>query len=149
MVASTVSEMRGESLQSIQKRLSALTFEAQRIAYTDGFFEAAKVVEQVARSTTAFDDDSGLLRRNIKARKRKSRVRTKTSPQLYAVVSAGGRRAPHGVIIQTGRKSPRPSRPRPFLYPALEESESRLLPAIKRGIVRNFPKLEAKLRTIK
>ena len=103
----------------------------------------ARVIRDAARATTAFEDRTGTLRRNIRARRYRSR---KGKPPA-AFVEA---RAPHAHLVEAGHGGPRPAPAHPFLEPATEENVTKALAAARvafngrtvklaRDLIRKYP----------
>lgn len=103
-------------------------------AFNDGLIAAAREVVSVARRTTAFRDQTGNLRKSIRA------VRGRRQYAPSALVVAG---APHSHLIERGH-SRAPAHP--FLVPAAMTARSIALASFVKGVRKNFNKVSAELR---
>jgi HK97 gp10 family phage protein len=72
------------------------------------------MIEAEAKSSTAFTDITGALRKSIRA------VKSKYDEGGW-IVKAGGRAAPHAHLVEYGHGGPQPAPPHAFLRPAKDK----------------------------
>lgn len=103
----------------------------------DAMEAVAKEAYRMAKTTTAFVDRSGKLRASIKVERVDS-------------VGADGKRVKDGAAVLVARRfyapyveyghgGPRPAKPHPFLWPAVEQSYRRGVKAAERTVARGLP----------
>ena len=79
-----------DSFRSMRKKLRVLPGLIGDTVIGDGLFAQALVIVKAARKTTAFEDQSGLLRASFKARRRSVVVRGRRISGVYAAAIFGG-----------------------------------------------------------
>lgn len=75
----------------------------------------AQLIAKEAKSSTSFKDQSGNLRKSIKAKK------SRFEDGGY-IVKAGGKGARQAHLVEFGYGGPKPAPPKPFLRPALDKN---------------------------
>ena len=147
-------EVRGmEEMIRAMNRLPGLL---HTVVIGDGLYAAAGVVAQHAKQTSAFTSRTGRLRRSIRRRRRSQRVFTRSGSRrtanAAARVHAGGKGARQAWIIEGGRKAGKSggrnypgADARPFLYPALSETQGAQLAAAIAEVRQSLPKIQSQL----
>ena len=112
---------------------------------------AANVVAKQAKTTIAFKDQSGKLRRSIRARFTTGNVVNPSGgirkvKNAGARVQAGSRGARQAHLIELGHGGPKPAPPHPFIGPAYSQTTSTQLSVGSQVMRKNFEVAAAAIR---
>ena len=141
-------DLSEEGLAKLAKAFNELPRELSVEVQARSLEAAAKVVQQEAKATTAFQDKSGRLRKSIKVQRRIAKFK-KPDGQVFKV--SGGEVVARATdakshLIEGGHKGPRPAPPHPFLAPAAEASQQQAFAAAVAEAQRRLPEAVRKAK---
>ena len=117
-----------------------------------GLRAAAKLVVTQARSSPAFRDRTGRLRKSIRVRNRSGYIilasgRRQKLGAINARAQAGGRGAFQAHLVEKGHGGPKPAPPHPYLLPAYEQTQGQQLGVAINAMRRAFDRTVMRLGT--
>lgn len=139
---------REGDFRTLEKRMRALPAAHRRYVERDGMLAIAWEVANEARRSSAFQDRTGRLRRTIRAGVRRIR-RYRSRLQTISVTLAGGVGAFQAHLVERGHGGPKPAPPHPYLLPAFNRTQDRLLRVGRRRMLRRLEAFERRLMQIK
>ena len=135
----------------LEESLNSLPVKMARTVRVAANKAAGSVVAKRAKSTTAFKDISGNLRRSIRRVVRGGYTETihgkrRRVPGRFVSVRAGSTVARQPVLVEYGHGGPRPAPPHPFLEPAAEGAAKEAFAAAVVAARAEFRKLKSNAR---
>lgn len=143
-------DINEDQFKELERRITTFPDKYRRQVEAAMMTAMARETAKQAKRTTAFTDNSGNLRKTIRAARRRFKQAGRGRAQTLSVVLAGNpdRGAPYGFFIHAGftDRGGGQVRARPFLLTALEQVQGRLLGIGRAAAVQRFAKLEAALK---
>lgn len=130
--------VRETEFEALERRLKQFPRSYRNRVERAGLQAVAAEVATEAQRGADFTDRTGRLRRSIRAARRK--VRRRRRKVTLAVTLAGSARAPYAYFVEAVI---------PYLFPALERAQPRLLRTARRAMIARFGELTRDLKRIR